>query len=278
MTKPKFNRPVPHSRPWAVRLTPEILEYLMAPTKYGSSRLGAYVSLLQSTAETATSYKPMYGQTFDLEEGQLVISITDLADQWNWARETVRKFLDQLEAFKLLVKKNLDRCSLLTMTMEWLDAGYKSVIPDVFPDFQMPKSLSDKMDEWLSGDITDAEMAEASAEVASTFENTDAFVLSYQLDALLFSMIRQLVGRWSGNHVELPLLPDASTRELLGSLWNRCLSGNWLMWFSLLKEYSSGASPKPADPKHSKESAAMTDGRAILDSLFNHLKVGFARY
>ena len=86
MTKTKYNRQTPHSRLWNVRLTPEIMDYLAIPTKFGASRLSAYLYLLHNVAETKTPYKPAYGQTFNLETGQLVISITDLADRWNWAR------------------------------------------------------------------------------------------------------------------------------------------------------------------------------------------------
>ncbi len=277
MTKPKFNRPVQHSRPWAVTFKPEILEYLAVPTKYGTSRLSAYLSLLQATAETVTSYKPMYGQTFDLEAGQLVISITDLAEQWNWARETVRKFLGQLEVFRLLSKKDLDRCSLLTMSMVLLDTGYTSVFPDNIPDFKVPQSLTDKMDEWLSGDITDSDMGEECEEFVKNFDNTDIIVQSYQINALLYSLIRQLVSRWAVCPQELPLLPDKHSRELLGRLWKEAVSGNWTLWLSILKEYSPGACPMTADPKHSKNNAAKDAGRAILYSLFIHLKVDFVR-
>ncbi len=88
----------------------------------------------------------MYGRTFNLEAGQLVISITDLANRWDWARETVRKFLDRLETFKILSKSPLDRCSILTMNIEWLDSGYESVISAPASYLEMPKLQSDKMD------------------------------------------------------------------------------------------------------------------------------------
>ena len=37
MTKNKYDRQTSHSRPWCVRLTPEIMAYLSAPTKYGDT-------------------------------------------------------------------------------------------------------------------------------------------------------------------------------------------------------------------------------------------------
>lgn len=63
MTKTKYNRQMPLSRIWNVRLSPEILDYLAAPTKFGASRLSAYLYLLHNVAETITPYKPMYGRT-----------------------------------------------------------------------------------------------------------------------------------------------------------------------------------------------------------------------
>lgn len=218
----------------------------------------------------------MYGRSFDLEAGQIVISITDLAEQWNWARETVRKFLGQLEAFRLLSKKDLDRCSLLTMSMIWLDAGYTSVFSDFIPNFKMPQSLTDKMDEWLNGNITDEELIEEIEDMSVCFNDTDNLVSSYQLTALQYVLIRQLLNQWAYISVEIPLLPDTHSRELLGRLWKEAVSGNWNLWLALLEEYSPGVNPELAEPKHPDRSIAKADGRAILDSLFDHLKVDFA--
>lgn len=62
MTKNKYDRQTSHSRPWCVRLTPEIMAYLSAPTKYGASRLSAYLFLLRSVAETTTVYNPAFSR------------------------------------------------------------------------------------------------------------------------------------------------------------------------------------------------------------------------
>ena len=42
MTKNKCNPIIKSHRPWVVRLTPEAVEFLVATTKYGASRLKAY--------------------------------------------------------------------------------------------------------------------------------------------------------------------------------------------------------------------------------------------
>ncbi len=277
MTKTKYNRQTPHNRLWNVRLTPEILDYLAVPTKFGASRLCAYLYLLHNVAETKTSYKPAYGQTFNLETGQLVISITDLADRWNWARETVRKFFDQLEVFGLLSKSPLDRCSLVTMTMDWQDAAYAPafIMPQV--PFKMPKPLADKMDEWLDGGITDSEFVETIGETLESFDKEDDEAYSHRISSLQYSLIRQMIGKWHNLPAELPETADSYSIECLGRIFNVCLSGNWSNWLQLLKVYSPGLSRESHAVWNSKEPASITDARSALDGFFNHLKVDFIK-
>lgn len=277
MTKNKYNRQMPHNRTWQVHLTPEIMDYLSVPTKYGASRLSAYLYLLHNVAETITPYKPMYGRTFNLETGQLVISITDLADKWNWARETVRKFFDQLESFGLLSKSQLDRCSLVTMTMEWTNAGYEPafVMPQV--PFRMPELLVGRMDEWLDGGITDSELVETIEETLESFDKKDNEACSHRISSLQYSLIRQMIGKWHNRPAELPGTADSCSIECLGRIFNVYLSGNWSAWLHLLKGYSPGLDRESHAVWNSKEPASITDARTALDGLFNHLKVDFIR-
>lgn len=273
MTKTKYDRQTSHSRPWSVRLTPEIMDYLSAPTKFGASRLSAYLHLLRSVAETTTVYKPTFGRTISLEAGQLVISITDLADRWNWARETVRKFFDQMESFGLLTKSQLDRCSLITMTMEWLDAGYVPafIMPSV--PFAVPNVLVDRMDEWLDGDIADSELVEIIEETVADFENTDVNVSSHRISALLYSLIRQMVRKWQTDGTVPPEMADSYSIECLGRIFTVCLSGNWSHWLRLLKGYSPGINPDSGIGSIAMEPSSISDARAALDGLLIHLKV-----
>ena len=273
MTKTKYDRQTSHSRSWSVRLTPEIMDYLSAPTKFGASRLSAYLHLLRSVAETTTVYKPTFGRTFSLEAGQLVISITDLADRWNWARETVRKFFDQMESFGLLTKSQLDRCSLITMTMEWLDAGYAPafIMPSVL--FTVPNVLADKMDEWLDGDIADSELVEMIEETVADFENTDVNVSSHSISALQYSLIRQMVRKWQTDGTVPPETADSYSIECLGRIFTVCLSGNWSHWLRLLKGYSPGINPDSVIGSIARGPSSISDARAALEGLFIHLKV-----
>lgn len=273
MTKTKYNRQIPHSRTWQVHLTPEIMEYLSVPTKYGASRLGAYLYLLHNVAETTTSYKPAYGQTLDLEAGQLVISITDLADRWNWARETVRKFFDQLETFGLLSKSQLDRCSLVTMTMDWSDAEHTPafIMPQI--PFKVPEPIIGKMDEWLNGDICDSELIETIEETLDSSSKKDENAYSHRTSSVQYSLIRQMIGKWYEHQSEISETADSYSIECLGRIFSVCLSGNWMDWLHLLKGYSPGLSQESLSVKAGKEPSSISDARAVLDGLFIHLKV-----
>lgn len=277
MTKNKYNRQIQHSRTWQVHLTPEIMDYLSGPAKYGASRLSAYLYLLHNVAETATSYKPMFGQTINLETGQLVISITDLADRWNWARETVRKFFDQLEAFGLLSKFQLDRCSLITMSMDWSDAERTPafIMPQI--PHKVPESLSAKMDEWLNGDICDSELVETIEETLDSFDKADTADCSHKISSLQYSLIRQMIGKWYGYQSELPETADSYSIECLGRIFSVCLSGNWMDWLRLLKGYSPGLAHESMPVRAGKEPSSLSDARSVLDGLFIHLKVDFIK-
>lgn len=277
MTKTKYNRQTLHTRSWCARLTPEILDYLAVPTKFGASRISAYLYLLHNVAETKTPYKPAYGQTFNLETGQLVISITDLADRWNWARETVRKFFDQLEVFGLLSKTPLDRCSLVTMTMVWPDAAYAPafIMPQV--PFKVPEPLADKLDEWLDGNVTDSELVETIVETLESFDKEDDDAYSHKIISLQYSLIRQMIGKWHNHPAELPETADSCSIECLGRIFNVYLSGNWSNWLQLLKGYSPGLDHESHAVRNSKEPASITDARYALDGFFNHLKVDFIK-
>lgn len=277
MTKTKYNHQTPYSRLWNVRLTPEILDYLAVPTKFGASRLSAYLYLLHNVAETKTPYKPAYGQTFNLETGQLVISITDLADRWNWARETVRKFFDQLEVFGLLSKTPLDRCSLVTMTMDWPDAAYAPTFIMPSLPFKVPEPLAYKMDEWLDGNITDSELVETIVETLESFDKEDDDAYSHKISSLQYLLIRQMIGKWHNHPAELPETADSYSIECLGRIFNVCLSGNWSAWLHLLKGYSPGLGRESHAVWNSKEPASITDARTALDGFFNRLKVDFIK-
>ena len=277
MTQTKLNHHIHSLHLKAVKLTPVQLEYLCGMTKKGASRLGAYLSLLQEAVETETSYTPPYGQPFNLVPGQLVISITDLSKRWNWARETVRKFIDQLVSLKLLTKESLDRCSLITMTIEWLDVEYEPVFLYPFPAIEIPKQLTDCMDTWLCGDSVDDELLESIGDTIRSFDDTDDNGSSYRIVSLQYGLIRQLIKRWAASYADIPESADGGCMDLLSRLFNTVLSGNWNLWLTLLKELSPGISKEVIASNTDRFPGTIVDGRVILDCLFQHLKVDFNR-
>lgn len=277
MTKNIYNCQTLQPRPRAVRLTPEIIEYLCVPTKQGASRLLAYLSLVQSAVESTTPYTPLYGRTFDMEAGQHVLSITDMAKRWNWARETVRKFLDRLAEFRLLSMERLDRCTLVTMNIEWLDDGYSPVLDVPFLSFEMPHPLADKMSDWLSGDIADDELLEEIGAAVEIFEGGDAGVSSNLIAALQYSMIRQLIREWTVTPEEIPVTPDKDCGKIITEIFFSLLSGNWNLWLCLLDSYRPGGFSGTGLADADVNQPLISDGRAMLDSLFNHLNVDFNR-
>lgn len=278
MTTNDHTRQAPQTRSKAVKLTPEIMEYLCVPTKQGASRLLAYFTLVQSAVESTTSYTPLYGRTFDMEAGQLVISITDLAKKWNWARETVRKFLDRLEEFKLLMMEKLDRCTLITMNVEWLDDGYPQVFDVPILSFEMPQHLTDMMLNWLAGGITDDVLLVEIGETVRRFDDHGAHVSPHLVVALQYSLIRQLIYKWSATPNVTASSPDKVCGELLSEIFFSLLSGNWNMWLELLKSYSPHISSVDGNLSAIRTPAIISDGRAKLDSLFKHLNVVFDQH
>ena len=189
----------------------------------------------------------------------------------------MRKFFDQLEAFGLLSKSQLDRCSLVTMTMEWTDAGYESVLIMPQMPFMIPGQLAGKMDEWLNGDITDSELFETIGETLDSFDKEDTDAYSHRISSLQYSLIRQMIGKWYDHRDELSETADSYSIDCLGRIFNVCLSGNWSDWLRLLKGYSPGSDQEYNAVRNIKGESCITDARAALDGLFIHLKVDFIK-
>lgn len=161
MIKNKKNHQIPHTEEWSVWLTPEMLNHLTEPTKFKASKLDAYLNLLEDAAVAKATYESADGQTNSPEAGQLIISITNLAKRWHWSRDTVRKFLDQLEGLGMLSKSRIERRTLVTMTVDCGDAKHSTAYGKTPVPFKMPQHLAVKMDEWLSYIIDESELVNA---------------------------------------------------------------------------------------------------------------------
>ena len=275
MTKTKDNHQIPHTGEWSVRLTPEMLNHLTEPTKFRASKLDAYLNLLEDAAVARTTYESAYGQTCSPEASLLVISITNLAKRWHWSRETVRKFLDHLEAVGMLSKSRLNHRTLVTMTIECDDAKHSTILTTSLVPFKMPLQLANKTVEWLSYIIDEAELVDAIRDTVASFEHTNEDTSADKEIALQYSLIRQLISRW---YVEAPAIPEEADHYSFGCLehiFSVCMSGNCLEWLKFLNGYCPGLNQGIYLAERSTTPASVKDARYALYGLFIHLKVDF---
>lgn len=275
MIKNKKNHQIPHTEEWSVWLTPEMLNHLTEPTKFKASKLDAYLNLLEDAAVARTTYESAYGQTCSPEAGQLVISITNLAKRWHWSRDTVRKFLNQLEALGMLSKTRIDRRTLVTMTVDCGNAGHSSAYGTTPVPFKMPQQLFVTIDEWLSGILDESELVDAIEDTIASFDRTNEDTYEDRVTALQYSLIRQLISRWYVNAPEIPEVADSDSLGYLKHIFSECLSGNWLEWLKFLVTYIPGLNRGFYLADYTTTPAYVKDARYALYGLFIHLKIDF---
>lgn len=275
MIKTKNNHQIPHTGEWSVRLTPEMLKHLTEPTKFRASKLDAYLNLLEDAAVAKATYESVYGKTFSPEASQLVIFITSLAKRWHWSRDTVRKFLNQLEALGMLSKTRIDRRTIVNMTVDCGNDGHPSAYGTTPVPFKMPQQLAVKMDEWLSYIIDESDLVDVIEETVASFDRTNEDTYADKVIALQYSLIRQLISRW---YVDAPAIPEEVDHYSFGCLehiFSVCLSGNWLDWLKFLANYCPGLNQGIYLADYSTTPTYVKDARYALYGLFIHLKVDF---
>lgn len=233
------HKPLKHPiqiRRWRVQLTNEQMIYLCAPMKRGESRMGAYLQLLKCAADTPRYFRPAFGQPIRMAEGELVIHVTDLAARWQWSRDTVRKFIDQLEWFGLLTRTSLDRCALLRMTMTW---------PDDIPPFDsipfiwhkdLPQELIDQFDAWLCDELSDGELLRSIGDFLGSSPDADGQESPFLGGAIQFEMIRRLFRMVLAPEIELPSELDVYVFRYLRRIFDWCLAGSWEEWLAFIRE------------------------------------------
>ncbi|MBP3288215.1 MAG: hypothetical protein J6L79_03140 [Muribaculaceae bacterium] len=275
MIKNKKNHQIPNTEKWSVWLTPEMLNHLTEPTKFKASKLDAYLNLLEDAAVAKATYESAYGQIGSPEAAPLVISITNLAKRWHWSRDTVRKFLNQLEALGMLSKTRIDRRTLVSMTVDCGDAGHSSAYGTTPVPFKMPQQLVVTIDEWLSGIIDESELVDAIEETVASFDRTNEDTYADRVIALQYSLIRQLISRWYVNPPVLPEIADSYSVSCLEHIFSVCLSGNWVEWLKFLANYIPGLNQGYYLADYTTTSVSVKDARYSLYGLFIHLKVDF---
>lgn len=98
--------------PKRLGLNNALLEFLAPEEDKRYTRIEAFFDLLVM----ATHYKAhvsCYGQEFDLVPGEIITSISELANKWRWQRATVRKFVDSLVEMGQITHTPQVKCSLV---------------------------------------------------------------------------------------------------------------------------------------------------------------------
>lgn len=275
MNENKNNHQIPHAGTLCVRLTPEMLNHLAEPTTFRASKLDAYLNLLHDAALATAIYESAYGQTVNPEAGQLVISITNLAKRWHWSRETVRKFLDQLEAVGMLSKTQVSGRILITMTTERDDAKHSTIPNKPQTTFDMAVLLYYKIDEWLCGIIDDSELAGIIEDTVASFDRSNENAYSERITDFQYLLIRRVISEWCANPPAIPEDADSYSLVCLEHIFSECLSGNWAMWFKLLRVYCTDPNGKLELVENSTTPISIKDAMYALHGLFFHLKVDF---
>lgn len=271
----KNNHQIPHTGTLRVRLTLEMLNHLAEPTTFRASKLDAYLNLLQYAAVATATYESAYGQTVNPEAGQLVISITNLAKRWHWSRETVRNFLDQLEAVGMLSKTQVSGRILITMTTERDDAKHSTIPNKPQTTFDMAVLLYYKIDEWLCGIIDDSELAGIIEDTVASFDRSNEDAYSERITDFQYLLIRRLISEWCANSPVIPENADSYSLVCLEHIFSEYLSGNWAMWFKLLRVYCTDPNGRLELVENSTTPISIKDAMYALYGLFIHLKVDF---
>lgn len=275
MNKNKDNHQIPHTGTLCVRLTPEMLNHLAEPTTFRTSKLDAYLNLLHDAAVATAIYEAAYGHYVNPEAAQLIILITNLAKRWGWSRGAVRKFLDQLETLGMLSKTQVSGRTLITMTAERNDAKHSTIPKKLQATFDMAVLLYYKIDEWLCGIIDDSELAEIIEDAVASFDRSNEDAYSKRITDFQYLLIRRLISKWYVNSPAIPENADSYSLVCLEHIFSECLSGNWAMWFKLLRVYCTDPNGRLELVENGTTPASIIDARYAFDSLFSHLKVDF---
>lgn len=275
MTKNKNNHQSPHTGTWRVRLTPEMLNHLAEPTTSKASKLDAYLNLLHDASVATAIYESAYGQTVNPEARRLVNSITNLAKRWLWSRENVRKFLDQLETLGMLSKTQVSGRTLITMTAERADAKHSTIPEKPKTTFDMAVLPYYKIDEWLCDIIDDSELAGIIEDAVASFDRSNEDAYSERIKDFQYLLIRRLISEWCANPPAISENADSYILVCLEQIFSECLSGNWAMWFRLLRGYCPDPNGRLELVENGTTPSSIIDARYAFDSLFSHLKVDF---
>ena len=148
----KQNKKIPPGKP-AEQVA--LLNLLKERSGERLTRLEAYLDLVDKAVAQYVP-KDLYKQEFSLDQGQFVVTITELAECWHWHRATVRSFIEQLESLGQLYVQRLPKSQVITIP--YLAA--EPVVPPfdaALSDFR--HTLTEALTAWRNGKMSTAECA-----------------------------------------------------------------------------------------------------------------------
>ena len=119
------------------------------------TRLEAYLDLVDKAAAQYVP-KDLYKQDFSLNQGQFVVTITELSECWHWHRATVRSFIEQLESLGQLYVQRLPKSQVITIPSVAAEPVV-SPFDAALADFR--HTLTEALTTWRNGKMSTAECA-----------------------------------------------------------------------------------------------------------------------
>lgn len=256
---------------WSVNLDEDMISFLRKPTMKGASRLDAYFYLLKSCLDTPTTAKPVFEEEIALEPYQIVVVITDLAEKWNWSRETVRKFLDRLERFGLLKKQQLDRCSVLTMTVTCIDKELNELLRTM----KLRPELSEYIGKWERGEVDDDQLEERFDNLFFNVyanEPADNPVIACGLTAqTLILWAKRIVVNEIGHDFDISPVAYHYLMPMVKCVFFDMQNRSWSRWCNFVHLLEAGARAyHSTNPKMSGDDILLHMSQTVTDAIINH--------
>ena len=98
----------------AVSANASLFLYLKERIGDRKSKVEAYCDLLDKASKKFVS-RFLRNKDYQIGINQCHVTITDLAAEWHWHRDTVRSYLERMEAFGLIQKITLPKSIIITI-------------------------------------------------------------------------------------------------------------------------------------------------------------------
>lgn len=95
------NTSLPNSELVSINLTDDNIEFLTPAKGARYSKADALIYLVRKSAKAPVTVT-LYGQEYELNPGELLCTISELAKDWGWMRNTVSSFLKKMQDHKII--------------------------------------------------------------------------------------------------------------------------------------------------------------------------------